>query len=194
MSGLYISVKHAFLFVQIYHRKRDYRELRSMAGQCRGRKVDAMDAKGMKVGVGAGRAISAASRAVHQRSQIRLSALALLLLWTLGGCTHSPMAPTRVDASIMATPTGRSLDASLARFLTDASAGSVTVLPSSPWGANAEVQADAPYFAASRRICRHLTIRRANAERMVAVACRGEQGNWTSDRLVTALFNGAETW
>lgn len=165
-----------------------------MVGQYRGRKVDAMDDKGMRTGVGAGRARSAASRAMYQRSPIRLSALVLLLLWILGGCAHSPMAPTRDDASIMATPTGRPLDASLARFLTDASAGSVTVLPSSPWGANAEVQAGAPYFAASRRICRHLTIRRANAERMVAVACRGEQGNWTSDRLVTALYNGAETW
>lgn len=79
---------------------------------------------------------------------------------------------------------GTALDENLNGFLAQAPAGAVVSLAESPWGANVEITADAPYFAASGRECRKLTILRANDSTRQVVACETPDG-WQSGRLVT---------
>ncbi|MBY5924899.1 MULTISPECIES: DVU3141 family protein [unclassified Halomonas] len=120
-----------------------------------------------------------------------LGAMGALLL--LSGCVMQPATSTNPSGSvIVGQPQGTSLDASLNGFLANAPAGAIVNLASSPWGGAVEVMADAPYRAASGRLCRHLTVQRqSNASQQDVVACETPSG-WVSHRRVTALYNGME--
>ncbi|WP_367399246.1 DVU3141 family protein [Halomonas sp. DN3] len=134
---------------------------------------------------------------VPRANTFRRGAVVMLLLATvqITGCVQSPLTQPDSAQGIMSEPSGVPASSDLTRFLAQNPAGSATTLSSSPWGANVDVVADAPYFSASRRICRHLTVtRRSNGDRLAAVACKSGEGAWFTNRLVTALYNGAETW
>ncbi|MBS8270397.1 hypothetical protein DYI26_16935 [Halomonas litopenaei] len=143
-----------------------------------------------------GRAPERAS-GLSRKSVFRRGATVTLLLATvlITGCVQRPLTQPNSAQGIMSEPSGIPASSDLSRFLAQTPAGSATTLSSSPWGANVEVVADSPYFSASRRICRHLTVtRRSNGDRLAAVACKSGEGAWFTSRLVTALYNGAETW
>ncbi|MDN5872411.1 MAG: hypothetical protein L0H73_17075 [Nitrococcus sp.] len=75
------------------------------------------------------------------------------------------------------------LPAALQTFLARAPAGSSVVLAASPWGARASVYAHTPYYAASGRICRDLTIEQAGRRRP-GLVCRLPRGGWESARVL----------
>lgn len=76
-------------------------------------------------------------------------------------------------------------------FLTDAPAGTSTVLAESPWGGPVQVQADASYFAASGRTCRPLQVDGPRGLHP-ALACRAPGRHWEPVR-VLAHGHGAGT-
>ena len=134
---------------------------------------------------------------VPRASVFRRSVTVALLLATvlITGCVQRPLTQPNSAQGIMSEPSGIPATGDLSRFLAQTLAGSATTLSSSPWGANVDVVAGSPYFSASRRTCRHLTVtRRSNGDRLAAVACKSGDGAWFTSRLVTALYNGAETW
>ncbi|GHE20576.1 hypothetical protein GCM10017767_10970 [Halomonas urumqiensis] len=102
----------------------------------------------------------------------------------LTGCAaQSGMSDLSAGGTVSGAP-GTALDENLNGFLAQAPAGAVVNLAESPWGANVEVIADAPYFSASGRECRKLRIVTANASNRQAVACETAEG-WQARRLVT---------
>lgn len=143
------------------------------------------------------RIASSVPSSVLRAKTFRQAATFTLLFATglIAGCVQSPLTQLNTTQGIMSESSGVPASSELTRFLAQASAGSATTLSTSPWGTNVGVVADAPYFSASRRICRHLTVtRQSNRERHAAVACKSGEGAWVTSRLVTALYNGAETW
>ncbi|MAR74089.1 MAG: hypothetical protein CME78_17920 [Halomonas sp.] len=143
------------------------------------------------------RRTSVRASGVPRKSVFLRGATVTLLLATvlITGCVQRPLTQPNSAQGIMSEPAGIPASGDLSQFLAQTPAGSATTLSSSPWGANVEVVADSPYFSASRRICRHLTVtRRSNGDRLAAVACKSGEGAWFTSRLVTALYNGAETW
>ena len=129
----------------------------------------------------------------HQQPgrKLRRSASVLLLALAAGltGCAAQQgyqNGPGSVVANSQGTPVGDNLNG----FLSQAAPGSTVVLQQSPWGANVEVMADAPYHAASGRTCRQLQIRQQRDRMEFAVACETADGNWASHRLVTQTQAG----
>lgn len=62
------------------------------------------------------------------------------------------------------------------------STASATVLADSPWGANVQVMAEQPYFAASGRSCRQLQVSQPNGNTQQHIACQLNNGSWTISR------------
>lgn len=147
--------------------------------------------------IGVDRRAAERTSGVPRVNIFRQGAVVMLLLATvqIAGCVQSPLTQPNSAQGIMSEPSGVPATSDLTRFLSLTPAGSATILSSSPWGANVDVVAGSPYFSASRRTCRHLTVtRRSNGDRLAAVACKSGDGAWFTSRLVTALYNGAETW
>ncbi|WMC09210.1 hypothetical protein PU634_08705 [Oceanimonas pelagia] len=75
----------------------------------------------------------------------------------------------------------------LNQFLTSAVANATTTLPTSPWGANAQVTAGAPYFAASGKTCRPLQVTQATGTSEQHIACQTQNGEWQLTRSLREL-------
>ncbi|NWN83360.1 MAG: hypothetical protein HLX48_10305 [Halomonas sp.] len=112
------------------------------------------------------------------------------LLAALSGCVL-PNAQQGPGSGVVISQgqSGTPLDANLSGFLEQAPPGAVTDLPTSPWGPNVVVSAEAPYPAASGRICRHVRVDTAHGPVSPQVACKGAQG-WEARRLVTEVRTG----
>src|SRR5699024_5461660 len=80
--------------------------------------------------------------------------------------------------------TRSALPAAFQDFLANAPAGSRMVLADSPWGVEATVYVHAPYYAASGRTCRELTIELASTRRP-GLVCRLPRGGWESVRVLS---------
>ena len=117
------------------------------------------------------------------RACLRLC-LALAMMAALAGCAIQPGSSASASGSLVSGGQGHALDDNLSGFLAQAPAGAVMSLAESPWGANADVIADEPYFAASGRECRQLQIISGGDSARQAVACETSNG-WESRRLVT---------
>ena len=126
---------------------------------------------------------------------LRRSALGLLAVagLALGGCASPGSMPgTSADGTVQSARATQ-LDETLSGFLAQAPAGAVVALAESPWGRDVEVIADAPYYAASGRECRHLRIVSARDDGThQAVACHGTSG-WQAQRLVTDSLSTSGT-
>jgi len=114
-----------------------------------------------------------------------LAALATILFaGSLGGCAALPFndgaSPwgfgPAAEAAAIFPPTFEA-------FLTDAPAGTSTVLAESPWGGPVQVQADASYFAASGRTCRPLQVDGPRGLHP-ALACRAPGRHWEPVRVL----------
>ncbi|MBM7457052.1 hypothetical protein HNR62_002954 [Oceanisphaera litoralis] len=70
----------------------------------------------------------------------------------------------------------------------NSSTGGATVLTNSPWGANVQIMAGQPYFAASGRSCRQLQVTPASGTSKQHIACQNKTGNWAITRPVTQLL------
>ncbi|MDN3526625.1 hypothetical protein QWY79_15240 [Halomonas sabkhae] len=113
------------------------------------------------------------------------AALMLSLAVGLAGCA-APPSPYNASGSVIPNAEGTPVGANLNGFLSQSMPGNTIVLQQSPWGANVEVMAEASYFAASGRECRHLQIMELQGNSMrTAVACKTADGNWVAHRLVT---------
>lgn len=102
--------------------------------------------------------------------QILCGALALGIITSSGCAQFAPNSPA-------ATP----ISNQLADYL-NTNNSSAILLASSPWGANAQVIADAPYFAASGHTCRQLQVSQANGNPQQYIACKIKDDNWTISR------------
>ncbi|GED23444.1 DVU3141 family protein [Halomonas halmophila] len=123
----------------------------------------------------------------HPGRGLRRSASVLLLALAAGLTGCAAQQGYQNDAgSVVANTQGTPVGANLNGFLSQAAPGSTVVLQQSPWGANVEVMAEASYFAASGRECRHLQVTSLRGSSMrTAVACKTADGSWVAHRLVT---------
>lgn len=84
----------------------------------------------------------------------------------------------------------------ISSFLDNATPGSISAFPKSPWGSNVSVIVQERYFAASGRLCTHLDVDRqgapASAQR-AQVACLLEDSGWYAQRLVTQVLGEPST-
>lgn len=112
--------------------------------------------------------------------------IAISLLAALSGCALPAAQPGASSASVVAgSDQGKPVDANLSGFLEQAPPGAVTDLAESPWGANVMVSVEAPYYAASGRVCRQLRIESARGPVTPQVACETATGQWAVRRQVT---------
>lgn len=112
--------------------------------------------------------------------------LAVSLLAALGGCAMPAAQQGDASGSVVAgSDQGKPVDANLSGFLEQAPPGAVTDLPTSPWGANVMVSVEAPYYAASGRVCRKMRIESARGPVAPQVACETASGQWAVRRQVT---------
>ncbi|WP_434986180.1 DVU3141 family protein [Vreelandella zhaodongensis] len=126
-----------------------------------------------------------------------LTRSARMLLVALGvavvsGCaTHYPSGSTQQEARYVLTNDNASLlnDDNLNGFLSQAPAGGVLSVASSPWGNNVQLLADAPYLAASGRECRQVRVTQQNGSSRAALTCETPNG-WVHQRLVTHALEG----
>lgn len=91
---------------------------------------------------------------------------------------------------------GAALGPEISSFLDNATPGSITTFPKSPWGSNVSVIVQERYFAASGRLCAHLDVARngapASANR-AQVACLVKDSGWYAQRLVTQMLVNPST-
>ncbi|WP_085920317.1 DVU3141 family protein [Halomonas sp. CSM-2] len=120
--------------------------------------------------------------------------LGALFLATLSGCALQPASQNNAaSGSVVAgSEQGKPVDANLNGFLAQSNLGETLQLERSPWGNNVNVTADAPYFSASGRVCRKLTVQQVGRnDDQAAIACETANGSWAVRRQVTkALSNG----
>ncbi|CAM3612009.1 DVU3141 family protein [Halomonas lysinitropha] len=117
------------------------------------------------------------------RDGTRLAAT-LALVAVLGGCALQPAQQAHDAGSVLGG--GKPVDANLNGFLAQSRGGAAIQLAKSPWGRDVEVLAETPYFAASGRPCRELSIRRPGRQaEQGAIACETASGNWVVRRQVT---------
>lgn len=113
--------------------------------------------------------------------------LALALVTTLSGCAqmhtqHDSISGSVISGGDQGTPVG----ASLSSFLNEANRGEAVRLAQSPWGPGVNVYSGQPYFAASGRTCRELTVQGNGGERAV-VACKRADDQWVARRQITTV-------
>lgn len=113
--------------------------------------------------------------------------LALALVATLSGCAQMYAQHDNTSGSVIAggdqgTPVG----ASLSGFLNEANRGEAVRLAQSPWGPGVNVYSGQPYYAASGRTCRELTVQGNGGERAV-IACKMADDQWVTRRQITTL-------
>jgi hypothetical protein len=88
------------------------------------------------------------------------------------------------------------LGPAISSFLDNATPGSISAFPKSPWGSNVSVIVQERYFAASGRLCAHLDVARqgapATADR-AQVACLVKDSGWYTQRLVTQMLVNPST-
>jgi hypothetical protein len=125
-----------------------------------------------------------AARLSHMRNLLRRKAsprrgaLFLLLALAVSGCaTVSDGGP----AAVAERPAG--LPESFQEHLDKLQSTAPIVLADSPWGTNVAVQVHAPYFAASGRTCRPLTIE-PSGERRPGLVCRQQGSEWKRVRVL----------
>lgn len=111
--------------------------------------------------------------------------LGALLSVALSSCALQPGSPGPQAGGTVHGSQGSLLDANLSGFLEQAPPGAVTDLAESPWGANVVVSAQAPYYAASGRVCRHLRVESTRGPLTPQVACETTSGEWIVHRQVT---------
>ncbi|MDW7748824.1 DVU3141 family protein [Halomonas sp.] len=113
-------------------------------------------------------------------------AVTLALVAVLSGCALQPAGLSQSAGSVVAgSDQGKPVDANLSGFLDQAPPGAVTDLAESPWGANVMVSVEAPYYAASGRVCRQMRIESARGPVTPQVACETAGGDWVVRRQVT---------
>ncbi|MDT0500423.1 MULTISPECIES: DVU3141 family protein [unclassified Halomonas] len=115
--------------------------------------------------------------------------IAMSLLAALSGCALQPGSGQLMAGGAVHGSQGKPLDANLSGFLEQAPPGAVTELPQSPWGPGAVVLAEAPYAAASGRVCRQLRVETSRGVVTPQVACESATG-WEAKRLVTEVRSG----
>lgn len=106
--------------------------------------------------------------------QILCCTLTLGIIVSSGCAGFSPL--TSADTQI---------NSELAQYLNSGTHQAI-VLNNSPWGANVQLVADAPYFAASGHECRVLQIELASDATKQEVACK-VKNQWQFTRLLTSL-------
>lgn len=112
--------------------------------------------------------------------------LAVSLLAALSGCAMPAAQQGDASGSVVAgSDQGKPVGANLSGFLEQAQPGAVTDLAESPWGANVMASVEAPYYAASGRVCRQLRIESARGPVTPQVACETASGQWVVRRQVT---------
>lgn len=117
-------------------------------------------------------------------------ALAAALL--LAGCAQSPFNSSAQEQDyILSGDSAKPIQSdTLNGFLDQSPGNSAVTAAQSPWGRNAEVVAEARYFAASGRECRKLRIVTASQQTRRALVCRGDN-SWVEQRLVTQTAGSA---
>lgn len=118
--------------------------------------------------------------------------LGALFLATLSGCALQPASQSNSGSVVAGSEQGKLVDANLNGFLAQSNLGETLQLERSPWGNNVNIKADAPYYAASGRVCRKLTVQQIGRnDDQGAIACETATGDWMVHRQVTkALSNG----
>lgn len=88
----------------------------------------------------------------------------------------------------------------ISRFLDNATPGSLSAFPRTPWGSNVSVIVQERYFAASGRLCVHLDIAGNNTrentrqnDQHAQVACLIKDSGWYTQRLVTRTLTNPST-
>jgi hypothetical protein len=108
---------------------------------------------------------------------------------TISGCSSqykfsSSPADTGSDQGIQ-----RALSSDLNTYLSSTNNINSIYLAQSPWGSNVWVLAQQPYFAASGRTCRELTITSSTENISYAIVCQADQDSWNTVRPITHLLN-----
>ncbi|MBE0464425.1 DVU3141 family protein [Halomonas sp. AOP43-A1-21] len=103
----------------------------------------------------------------------------------ISGCATYPNGTQQQAQYVLNNDPAKLLnDDTLNGFLSQAPAGSVINLATSPWGNNVEVVADASYLAASGRECRKLRVVEAGSSARSALVCETPNG-WVNQRAIT---------
>jgi len=126
-------------------------------------------------------------------------AATVVILGVMTGCQSMPVSEgvnrvaeflkltssTEVYAAEVAEPK-ESFFGELDQFFSDASAGAVKQLDKSPWGESAEVVVLTPYYAASGRKCRRLTVTlNSSKQTLDELVCDTASGYWVPVRAIT---------
>lgn len=117
--------------------------------------------------------------------------LTLVLITALSGCAQMYAQHNNASGSVIAGgDQGIPVGASLSGFLNESHQGEVVRLSQSPWGPGVNVYSGQPYFAASGRTCRKLTIQGNGGER-AAIACKMADDQWVTRRqIISAQSQG----
>ncbi|WP_051234277.1 DVU3141 family protein [Halomonas halocynthiae] len=123
---------------------------------------------------------------VNSPSSAIMRLLALVLVTALSGCAQMNTQHNNASGSVIAgDDQGTPVGVSLSSFLNESNRGEAVQLAKSPWGPGVNVYPGQPYFAASGRVCRELTIQGNGGER-AAIACKMVDGQWATRRQVTS--------
>jgi hypothetical protein len=127
---------------------------------------------------------------MQQKSNRKLLFLILFLgIVTISGCSAQRNIPSLPADTGSDQRIQRALSSDLNTYLSSTNNINSIYLAQSPWGSNVWVLAQQPYFAASGRTCRELTITSAIENISYAIVCQVDQDSWNTVRPITRLLN-----
>jgi hypothetical protein len=126
---------------------------------------------------------------VQQKSCLNIKAIiAFVAIPLVVGCVNMPSSKTQAPGAENKIITGPVLDGDISTFLASAAPFSISEFPSTPWGKNVLLRMGEPYFSASGRNCRKITVLDIEGNESLQLACEFRDGSWEPVRLVTQLL------
>ncbi|WP_181068144.1 DVU3141 family protein [Oceanisphaera arctica] len=107
----------------------------------------------------------------------------------ISGCSLRHNIPSSPTDSAVNQNSQKALSSDLNAYLSSTTNVSSISLTHSPWGSNVLVLAQQPYFAASGRTCRELTITSTTGTISYTIVCQVDHGSWNTVRPVTRLLH-----
>lgn len=118
--------------------------------------------------------------------------VAFMIIPFVVGCANLPTSNNQVPKTESKMVSDSVLEERISAFLTSAAPLAVWEFASTPWGNDVLVQASEPYFSASGRYCRKLTVTDISGIYSLQLACEIRRGSWEAVRLVTQLLNAGQ--
>jgi hypothetical protein len=126
---------------------------------------------------------------VKRKSFLSIKASIVFVVFPLVvGCANIPSSEIQAPRAKNKIIAGPVLDEEVSTSLASVATLSKPEFASMPWGENVFLQAGAPYFSASGRNCREITLLDVEGNESLQLACEFRDGSWEPVRLVTQLL------